>query len=187
MFGDVGPTQCGRRRGEDTSDVERHVPVADDDRTFGVEIEIECRVFGSSVVPTDELTRRQAARQLLTRNSQGRIGGGADRQDDRVIPPGELIDADVPADVDVAPEPESFSGGDGFEEVTDELLVRMIGCDATPDQSERRRQLVEHVDLHRPIGQGDHSSVEVGSGDAGREQMTRGVHPRGPDPTTAMR
>jgi hypothetical protein len=95
-----------RRKGEDPRDVEGHVAVPHDHRTFGGQVELEAGEVWMAVVPADELAGRPTSGQVLARNTHTRIRRRADSVDHRVVPVGQLTRVHVAADLDVAEESE---------------------------------------------------------------------------------
>ena len=85
--------------------------------------------------------------QVLAGDPQAPVGLRAERVDDRVVEPRQLLVRDVAADLDVAEEAEARLRGDLLERARDRLDVRMVGRDAEPDEPPRRRQPLDHVDL----------------------------------------
>ncbi len=88
-----------------------------------------------------------AAGQLFARNPELAVGLAADREDDRVVEPLEVLDLDVVADLDVAEEAEAVAGRGFFVDPDHRLDLRMVRGDAAADEAERRRQAVEEIDL----------------------------------------
>ena len=88
-----------------------------------------------------------AAGQLLAGNAELAVGLAADREDDRVVEPLEVLDLDVVADLDVAEEAEALAGGGFFVDPDHRLDLRVVGGDAAADEAEGGREAVEEVDL----------------------------------------
>ncbi len=88
-----------------------------------------------------------AAGQLLARDAELAVGRRPVGEDDRVVALAQLVDGDVPADLDVAEEAELGSGGGLLVDADHRLDLRVVGSHAEADQPVRRRQPVEHVDL----------------------------------------
>ncbi len=147
MVGGVGLAQLVIGQGQHAGDVHRHVAVADHDGTLAGEVEVVVGVVGVGVVPADEGGRRVAAGQVLAGDAELAIGLAADREDDRVVEPLEILDLDVMADLDVAEEAESVAGRRFFVDPSHRLDLRVVRGDAAADQPERRRQAVEEIDL----------------------------------------
>ena len=89
--------------------------------------------------------------QVLAGDAQPPVGLRADRVDDRVVEPRELVVREVAADLDVAEEAEARLRGDLLERARDGLDLRVVGRDAEPDEPPRRRQPLDHVDLDREV------------------------------------
>ncbi len=127
------PGECQHPR-----DVERDIPVADDDRVLSREIERELLEVRVAVVPGDELGRSPRPREILARNPEPAVGLGPHRVNDRVVERGELILRHVPPDLDIAEEAEAGSLRDPLESARDRLQVRMIRGNPEPDEAPRR-------------------------------------------------
>ena len=147
MVGGVGLAQLVVGQGQHAGDVHRHVAVADHDRPLAGEIELVVGVVGVGVVPTDEGGGGVTAGQLLAGDAELAVGLAADREDDRVVEPLEILDLDVVADLDVAEEAEALARGGFFIDPDHRLDLRVVGGDAAADQAEGRGQAVEEVDL----------------------------------------
>ncbi len=105
-------------------------------------------VVGVAVVPTDELGCGVVPDEVLAFDSQAPTGGRTHRVDHRVVMGQQLVVVDGAADLDVEMAGEPRIGEHPLEHVDDRLGVLMIGRHAGPDQSERRGQPLEQVDLH---------------------------------------
>ena len=88
-----------------------------------------------------------AAGQVLAGDAELAVGLAADREDDRVVEPLEVLDLDVVADLDVAEEAEALAGGGFFVDPGHRLDLRVVGGDAAADQPEGGGEAVEEVDL----------------------------------------
>src|SRR5262245_43312059 len=99
------------------------------------------------VVPADEGGCGMAAGQILAGDAELAVGLAADREDDRVVEPLELLDLDVVADLDVAEEAEAVAGCGFLVDADHRLDLRVVGGDATADQPKGGREAVEQVDL----------------------------------------
>ena len=131
--------------------VERHVPVPDHDHPLDRKVELELLVVGMAVVPGDELGGRPRTRQVLARNPQPAVGLGADGVDDGVVETHEVGVVKVAADLDVAEEPEPRPLGDPLEGTRHRLQLRVVGSDAEPDETPRRRQALDQIHLDRRV------------------------------------
>ena len=147
MVGGVGLAQLVVGQGQHPGDVHRHVAVADHHGALAGEVELVVGVVGMGVVPADEGGGGVAAGQLFAGDAELAVGLAADREDDRVVEPLEVLDLDVVADLDVAEEAESLAGGGFFVDPDYRLDLRVVRGDAAADEAERRRQAVEEVDL----------------------------------------
>ena len=147
VVGGVGRPQLLLGQGEHPGDVHRDVAVADHHRPLDREVELLVAVVGVGVVPADERGGGVAAGQVLAGDAERAVGLAADRVDDRVVEPLEVLDLDVVADLDVAEEAEALAGGGLLVDPDHRLDLRVVGSDAAADQPERGRQPVEEVDL----------------------------------------
>jgi hypothetical protein len=102
----VGGGELLRREREHARHVESDVAVSDDDRPLDVQVERQVLEVGVAVVPGDELRGRPRAREVLAGDPETAVGLRPDGVDDGVVDGGEVVVADVPADLDVAEEPE---------------------------------------------------------------------------------
>ena len=111
----VGRELLPRER-EHPRDVERDVPVPDDDRTLAREVELEVLEVRVAVVPGDELGRRPRAREGPRPGSRagGRSASRPRRRRRRRCAASSSC-ADVPPDLDVAEEAEAGAGRDLLE------------------------------------------------------------------------
>ena len=137
VVGGVGLAQLVVGQGQHPGDVHRHVAVADHHRPLAGEVEVVVGVVGVGVVPADEGGGGVAAGQLLAGDAELAVGLAADREDDRVVEPLEVLDLDVVADLDVAEEAEALAGGGFFVDPDHRLDLRVVGGDAAADQAER--------------------------------------------------
>jgi ferredoxin/flavodoxin---NADP+ reductase len=64
----------------------------------------------------------------------------------------QLVGLDVAADLDIAEEAKARLERDLLEGARDRLDLRMVGCDAEPDEAPRCRQALDQVDLDRDVG-----------------------------------
>ena len=147
VVGGVGLAQLVVGEGEHPGDVHRHVAVADHHRALAGEVELVVGVVGVGVVPADEGGGGVAAGQVLAGDAELAVGLAADREDDRVVEPLEVLDLDVVADLDVAEEAEALAGGGFFVDPDHRLDLRVVGGDAAADEAEGGREAVEEVDL----------------------------------------
>ena len=111
------------------------------------EIELEVLEVGVAVVPGHELGGRPRAREILARDPELAICLRPDRVDHRVVQRGQLVVADVPADLHVSEEAKARPRGDLLERAGHGLELRMVRGDAQPDQPPWRREALDHVDL----------------------------------------
>ena len=165
LVGRVRGRELLRRQREHAGDVERDVAVPDHDRALVREVELELLEVGVAVVPGHELGRRPRSGQVLAGDAEAAVGLGADRVDDRVVEPAQLVVRDVPADLDVAEEAKAGLRRGLLERARDRLDVRVVGRDPEADEPPRRRQPLDQVDL---------------DGEVAREQGGGGVEPGRP-------
>src|SRR5215218_5867779 len=132
-----------RGQSEHPRDVDRDVPVPDDDGALDVEVERQLLEVGVAVVPGDELRGRPRSRQVLARDPHRAVGLRADAVDDGVVESRELVVRHVAAHLDVAEETESRPLRDTLERPRDSLDVLVVGRDAEPDEPPRRGQPVD--------------------------------------------
>ena len=144
----VGRVKLLVRQREHPGDVDRDVPVPDDDGALAREVERHLLEVGMAVVPGDENSRGPRAGQVLARDVHPPVGLRADRVDDGVVERVQLGRADLVPDVDVAEEPEAGLLRGLLEDARDRLDLRVVGRDAEPDEAPRGREPLDHVD-HR--------------------------------------
>ena len=130
-----------------TRDVDRDVADTDHGRTLDGQVERRVAVVGVPVVPGDELRRRVAADEILAGNPHAPVRLGARAVDDLVIVPPEVVDGDVPPELDVAVEAELRIGRDLVERRGDRLDLLVVRRDASAHEAVRARQPVVEVDL----------------------------------------
>ena len=106
-----------------------------------------------------------AAGQLFARDAELAVGLAADREDDRVVEPLEVLDLEVMADLDVAEEAEALAGRGFFVDPDHRLDLRVVGGDAAADEPEGGGEAIEEVDLG--VGLGVFEDV-LGGVEAGR-------------------
>ena len=131
---------------QNACDVERDVAVTDDNRPGAGQIGRYLLEVRMSVVPADEIDRRDAAGQLFAGDVQRPIRLRADRVDHRVVVLGKFGRADVLAHRDVAEEAEPRVLGGLLELLADRLDLGVVGRDPGAHQTPRRRQHLQHVD-----------------------------------------
>ena len=153
MIGDVGTSQRVWVSGQDSSHVERHVAVADDDHALMTQIDWQRGEFGVPVEPRNELGGGATARQAHALDVEPTIVGRADCVEHRVMVGQQFGVGDVIADFDVEVEPEAALSGDPVEEPGDALGGLVVRRDAGPHQPVRRRKLLEDVDAHPSLGE----------------------------------
>ncbi len=120
---------------------------ADDGHPLLREIERAVPIVGVAVVPGDEFRRRVAPVQVLSRNAHAAIGLGAGAVHDLVIVGPEVGERHVLAEFNAAVEAEAGIRRDLVKDVGDELDLLVVGRDTQPDQTVRRREPVEQIDL----------------------------------------
>ena len=147
VVGGVGLAQLVVGQSQHPGDVHRHVAVADHHRPLAGEVELLSGVVGVGVVPADEGGGGVASGQVLAGNAELAVGLAADREDDRVVEPLEVLDLEVVADLDVAEEAEALARRGFLIDPDHRLDLRVIRGDPAADQAERRREAVEEVDL----------------------------------------
>jgi hypothetical protein len=178
VVGGVGGPQVGLGEQQHPCDVEGDVAVADHDGALGGEVGIESDVVGVAVVPTDEVDRGEAAREVLARDPEAALGLRADRVEHRVVALEQLVARHVLAEVDVPEEPEAGAGGDLLVLVAHRLDLRVVGGDARADQTPRRGEPVEHVHAHLGLGRVEQGPCCVEARGA-RTDDGHGVSPHG--------
>ena len=147
VVGGVGLAQLVVGQRQHPGDVHRHVAVADHDGALAGEVELLVGVVGVGVVPADEGGGGVAAGQVLAGDAELAVGLAADREDDRVVEPLEVLDLDVVADLDVAEEAEALARGGFLVDPDHRLDLRVVGGDAAADEAEGGGEAVEEVDL----------------------------------------
>ena len=147
VVGGVGLAQLVVGQRQHPRDVHRHVAVADHHGALDREVEVVVGVVGVGVVPADEGGGGVAAGQVLAGDPERAVGLAADREDDRVVEPFQLLDLDVVADLHVAEEAEALARRGFFVDAGHRLDLRMVRRDAAADQPEGGGEAVEEVDL----------------------------------------
>ena len=147
----IGCLQLPVGEGEHPGDVGGDVAVADHDDALRSQVELVVGVVGVGVVPGDELGRGVRCREVLARDPELAVGRRAVGGDDRVIALLELGDGDVGADVDVAEELKTLTGGGLLVHADHRLDLRVVRGDPGADEPERGREPIEHVDLDRDV------------------------------------
>ena len=131
--------------------VDRDVPVPDHDRPLVREVELAVLEVGVAVVPGDELGGRPRARQVLAGDAEPPVGLRADRVDDRVVEPQQLLVADGRSRPRRCRRSGSPAARGLLERARDGLDVLVVGRDAEPDEAPGRRQPLDQVDLDRRL------------------------------------
>jgi hypothetical protein len=166
MVGDVGHGELVPRQHEHAGDVQRDIAGADHEDALAAEVEFKVAKVRMPVVPADEVGGRVASCQLLARDPHRAVGRRTDRVDDRVVVAAQIGQRDVRAEFDVGEEPQSRVLRRALVQVRDRLDLRVIGCHARPNETPRRRQALEEIDVHLRCGVA--------------EQVPGGVAPRRP-------
>jgi hypothetical protein len=148
VVGDVRALQLTVAAREHPGHVGRDVAVADHDGLPDGQIELEIAVVGVAVVPGDELRGGPAPLQLLAGDAQRLVGLRACGVDDRRVVRHELLVREVAAHLDVAQEPAAPAQRLAVEGVVQALDLLVVGRDAAAQQSPRRGQALEEIDLH---------------------------------------
>ena len=122
-----------------------------------------------------------AALQVLSRNAETAIGLGPGGETDHVIVPGQIVELEVRAKVDVAEETEGGPLCRPVELLCDLLDLLVIRRDPEPHQTKRRRQPLEHVDRdlepvtrEQPIGGEERRRPRTNDGDSERRLCWHG-------------
>lgn len=103
MLGDVGLPELVHVAEQDAGHVEGDISLADDDGVLShVEPWIQGSVFRKAVVPAYKGASRVHALQVLARDAQLLVLGGAVGEDDGIVMGGQLGERDLGADSDVA-------------------------------------------------------------------------------------
>ncbi len=89
--------------------------------------------------------------KVLTRNPQRAVRLRTCRDDHRVKVPSQVGNRKISADVDITIEAELIALRDAVEDARDVLDLLMIGRHTTTHKPERRRQSIEHVDVHDDV------------------------------------
>jgi hypothetical protein len=146
VVGDVGGGEQFGIADQDACHVQGDVAVADDDGPAARQVGQHLAEVRVRVVPTHEVDRGDAARQLLAGDAQRSVRLRADRVDHRVVALGQFVGLHVPADLHVAEEPKTRVSRRLVELCADGLDLGVIGCDARAHEAPRRRQHLQHVD-----------------------------------------
>ena len=147
MVGGVGLAQLVVGQGQHAGDVHRHVAVADHHGALGREVEVVVGVVGMRRCTNRRRRWRHGCRAALRPGFPATVGLAADREDDRVVEPLEVLDLEVVTHLDVAEEAESVAGRGFFVDPDHRLDLRMIRGDAAANQAERGGQAIEEIDL----------------------------------------
>jgi hypothetical protein len=147
VVGDVGARERLRAEREHARHVGRNVAVADHDRAPRREVELELAVIGVAVVPGDELGRGPAPGQVLPGDAEGLVRLRAGGVDHSAVMLDELGVGDVGADFDVAEEAAAAAERLAVESIVEPLDLLVIGRDPAAQQSPRRRQPLDQIDL----------------------------------------
>ncbi len=162
VVGHVGAGEDLRIHHQRTGDVECDVAVADDHRALTGQVERPVRVVGMPVVPGNEFRCSVRAGQVLARDLEVPVTGRADRVDDRVVVGEQFVVRDVGAHLDVEVALGVLVSDGAAEQVADRLGALVIRCHTGPDETERRREAIEDVDLDTGTGSELHRGVAGG-------------------------
>ncbi len=152
VVGGVGRLELLAREQEHARHVDRDVAVPDHDGALRGEVELQLGRIRVAVVPGDERGGRVAAGELLTIDPETTVGLRAERVDHGVVMGEQLLAGEVAPELDAAEEAEPRIGGRLLVDARHRLDLRMVGRDAGPHEAERRRELVEEIDLDHQIG-----------------------------------
>ena len=152
MVGDVGLGQFLGRAGQNPGHVDGHVADADDRDIFGVEVEMAVAEIGVAVEPGHELGRGVAIDQVFAGDPHSPVRLGPGGEGHGVVVPPELVDGNVPPDLDVAEESESGAGGDFVETPGHRLDLLVVGRDAEPHQPVGHREPFVEIHGDGPLG-----------------------------------
>ena len=114
-IGRVGGSQLLSRQREHARDVERDVPVPDDDCGLTGEVELQVLEVRVAVVPGNELRRGPRPGKVLAGDPEAPVRLRADRVEDGVVRVHELVVRHRLADLDVPEEAEPGPLGDALE------------------------------------------------------------------------
>ena len=92
MLHDVRPFELVPSLGQDPRAIERDIAVADNRGVRAIQRRVQIGEIGMSVIPADELSRADHARQVLAGDAELAIVRGASCEDHRVIEFEELGD-----------------------------------------------------------------------------------------------
>lgn len=157
--------------GEDPRHVERHIAGAEHRDRLGGE-RPGARRIGVPVVPGDEVGRAERAGQVDARDVESDIEVGPRGHDHSVVRGTQLVDLDVHADLDVAPQPDARVHEHLVQGIRDLADAGMVGRDAVADETIRCRELLEQVDrcgrhpVEQDVGRVDARGPRADDGDA---------------------
>ena len=140
--------------GQDPGDVQGDVADAEHRHLAGLK-RPGAGVVGVSVVPGDEVGRAVAAGKADTGDVEGGVRVRAGGHDDRVVVFAQLGHRHVPADVDVAEEPDVAALEHVEQRLDDRFDPRMVGGDAVADQPVGGGKSLEEVDRDVEVGLGE--------------------------------
>ncbi len=144
--GEVGVGEFGGRFGKDSSDIDGDVAVADDRHARVVQRYVEVGEIGMPVVPADERTRAENARQIVAGHAEAAVAWSAGGDDDGVVEGQQVVDRDAfLSNNNIAHEPDT-AGKNSMVAAVHRLDRLVVGGDAGSDQSVRRWQRIDNVD-----------------------------------------
>jgi hypothetical protein len=148
--GHVGHFERVGRLGQNSGDVDGDVSDADH-RSSPHAAEVLRGGVRMPGIPSDELARRPAARQVLPRDAELGILSRARGIHNGVVGREKLLARDVSTELDVADEADAAAVEGAGQRVGDRLDARVVRRDAVAQQAIRRRQPVDEVHLHRKV------------------------------------
>mmetsp|Transcript_122251 Transcript_122251/g.342186 ORF Transcript_122251/g.342186 Transcript_122251/m.342186 type:complete len:234 (-) Transcript_122251:40-741(-) len=148
---DVGFPHRLRGPRQDPRDIQRHVALADHRSRRSRRWKLQAGVVRVAIVPFDQGRGPDNTGELLARKAQRPIARRAGADDDGVVALPQQCQRQPLADLDVAKEAEPVVLRHIREVRNDVLHLGMVRRHAEADKAERRRQPLEHVDLHGPL------------------------------------
>ncbi len=148
VVGEVGMRHFGGRLGQDAGHVDRHVAGADHRDRVDLEVGVQLAEVGVAVVPADERVGAEHVLLVLAGDAELVVVGCAVGQHDRVVDFLQLGHADVAPDLDIAEIPHIGVRHRLLEGAADVLGGGMVGRNPAADQTERRGQPLDDIDLH---------------------------------------
>src|SRR5690606_37645516 len=166
---DFGLQQLVSVLGKDASYVQGNVAIADDSNFLGRQVPVLVNIW-VCVIPGHEVGAAEGTFKVDTWNVQVCVLLGTGGDDHCVVTGIQVFQRDVAAQADVAVEVDPVVVQHLVQGVDDALDTRVIRGNAVADQAERRRKLVEEVNVQLQFTRCDRLALveQVSGVDAGR-------------------